>query len=136
MKKHLNFVLLLALGAGTLATSASAQQAQQFNDRDNAQLEYGVASSSQNGQLRLADWDDHRRCDGDHDRDDRGCSYQDPYGNRYYRGNVYYGNGYYGQRSNGYYDRKGNFYPNGANGYFDEHGNWHYFKGRRDWDDR
>lgn len=132
MKKQLNFVLLLALGAGALAMSAKAQNSIQTNNRDNARVEYATLDpGQQSGLLRLADWDDHRRCDGDHDRDDRGCWN----GNRYYpqyqyQGKAYYGGRYYGQ-NNGWYDRKGNFYPNGANGYFDKHGRWHYFQDRR-----
>ena len=136
MKKQLIFVLLLALGAGTLATSSAAQNLQ-VPERQNARIDYGIFDPGQGGLLRQADWED-RRCDGDRDHDDRGCWNRDRDGDRYYRGNGYYAyqynsNSYYNQ-NNGWYDRKGNFYPNGANGYFDKHGKWHYFHGRRGYD--
>jgi hypothetical protein len=136
MKKQLIFVLLLAFGAGTLATISAAQNLQ-APDRQNARVEYGIFDPGRSVLLRQADWDD-RRCDGDHDRDDRGCWNRDRDGDRYYHGNGYHGYQYYGNsfnsQYNGWYDRKGNFYPNGANGYFDKHGKWHNFHGRRDHD--
>jgi Ni/Co efflux regulator RcnB len=132
MKKQLNSVLLLALGAAMLGTTAAAQQARQFDSRGSAQFELGVFNAAQ-VQFLPAAGDDRRRCDGDHDRDDRRCWDRDRDGNWYYRGNGYRGNGYYNQ-NNGWYDRKGNFYPNGANGYYDKHGKWHYSHGQRDHD--
>src|SRR5580704_9380918 len=140
MTMRMNFVLLLALSAGMLTTSAAAQQNERFDSRDNARVEYAISNPGQSGRIQLVDSDDHRRCDGDHDRDDRGCWDRNRDGNWYYRGNGYrangyYSNGYYSQ-NNGWYDHKGNFYPNGANGYYDKHGKWHYSHGQRDRDDR
>jgi len=129
--KH-NFIAVLALGVGLLGTAATAQNAP--GNADDARAKYATVDSGQSGLLRQADWDDHRRCDGDHDRDDRGCWYYGPNGRRYYSGDGYYGpsngNGYYA-RNDGWYDRKGNFYPHGADGYFDKHGKWHYFHGHK-----
>jgi hypothetical protein len=139
MKNKRNFVLFLALSAGTLATSAVAQDRTQLNDRENEQVKFSTFDPAQaGGLLQPADWDDRHRCDGDHDRDDRNCYYRDRdrdgdwYRDHAYRGSPYRG-GYY---QNGTYDRKGNFYPAGGNGYYDKHGRWHYFNGRRDRDDR
>jgi hypothetical protein len=114
MKKQLNFVLFLTLGAGTLATTAVAQNVKPVEDRDNARLEYATFDPSEsNAVLQQVDWDDHHRCDGDHDRDDRNCYRRDR--DDYYRGNAYYGNGNYARgyappvyiRPNGWYDRNG-----------------------------
>ena len=134
MKKRLQFGLFLTLGVGTIGASAVAQNNARINDRDNPQLTYENRDPSQsNALLRLADWDDHHRCDGDHDRDDRNCYYR----NRDWDRDHYYGGGYaFGYiapnyaRSNGWYDRKGNFYPAGGGGYYDKHGKWHPFHGR------
>ncbi len=142
MRKALNVVMLLALSVGMLGATAAAQESRQVNLR----IQYASFDGVQGGQFLLVDSDDHRRCDGDHDRDDRGCWERDRNGNWYYRGNGYrsngyYSNGYYGNgynQNSGWYDRKGNFYPNGANGYYDKHGKWHYYAWRRghDRDDR
>ncbi len=113
MKKRLNYVLLLALSAGTFATTSAAQTTTAVNDRQGARIAQATFDPSQTGLLRLADWDDHRRCDGDRDRDDRNCRDRDDdrYRNQYYGGNAYYGNGYYATpyrgRTDGWYDRKG-----------------------------
>lgn len=113
MKKQLNYVLLLALSAGTLATTSAAQMPTAVNDQQNARIAQATFDPSQAGLLRLADWDDHRRCDGDRDRGDRNCRYRDGYRYRgqYYGGNPYYGNGYYATpyrgRVDGWYDRNG-----------------------------
>jgi hypothetical protein len=135
MKKQSIFVLFLALGAGSLTTGAVAQERMQINDRDNARVSFATFDPSQSaGLLKQADWDDRHRCDRDHDRDDRNCYYRDR--DDAYRGNGYYGRAPYYERQNGWYDRKGNFYPAGGNGFYDKHGNWHYFHGheRREWD--
>lgn len=135
MKKQVQFVLFLTLGLGAIDASAVAQNSARVNGGDNPRLTYGNFDPSQaNGLLRLADWDDHHRCDGDHDRDDRNCYYRDR--------DRYYGRGYVDgyavpnyRWSSGWYDRKGNFYPAGGRGYYDKHGKWHPFHGR-DRDDR
>ncbi len=141
MKTQQNFVLFLALCAAALATSAVAQEKTQINDRENARVEFATFDPSEAASLlQQTDWDDHR-CDGDHDRDDRNCYYRDRdrdrdwNRNQYYRGNSYYGGGH---NVNGWYDRKGNFYPAGGNGYYDKHGKWHFLNagGNRDRDDR
>lgn len=113
MKKQLNYVLLLALSAGTLATTSAAQTSTAVNDWQNARITQATFDPSQAGLLRLTDWDDHRCCDGDHDRDDRNCRNRDrvKYRSQYYGGNPYYGNGYYATpyrgRTDGWYDRNG-----------------------------
>src|ERR1039457_2306061 len=96
MKKQLNYVLLLALSAGTLATTSAAQTSTAVNDRQNTRTAQATFNPSQAGLLRLADWDDHRRGDGDGDRDDRNYRNRDGNGYRgqYYAGSPYYGNGY------------------------------------------
>ena len=136
MKTRLHVVLFLALGpAAAVASSAVAQNNAAVNDRDNPQLAYALLDASQgNGLLRQVDWDDHHRCDGDHDRDDRHCYYRD----RDWDCDHYYGGYAYGYiapnyvRSGGWYDRNGNFYPSGGGGYFDKHGKWHRLHDRDD----
>jgi hypothetical protein len=132
MKKQLNYVLLLALSAGTLATTSAAQMPTPVNDRQNARLAQATFDPSQTSLLRLADWDGHRRCDGDRDRDDRNCRYRDGdrYRGQYYYGNPYYGNGYYG---NGYYAAP---YRGRVDGWYDRNGYWHAYKRDRDRDRR
>jgi hypothetical protein len=114
-----SFAAVLALGVGLLGTTAQAQTVQR-GQQTGARLEYGTYDLNQSGQsglLQQADWDDHRRCDGDHDLDDRGC--RDYYRNRVrYNGYSYYSNGYY------YYG------PNA--GWYDKHGRWHWYKSDRD----
>jgi hypothetical protein len=124
MKSKRNFVLLLALGTGLLGTAATAQTSQ-ISAGTSARIEYATFDPSQSGLLRQADWDDHRRCDGDHDRDDRGCYYRDRYGNRVYYGNNYYGNGYYATPR----------YAPPA-GWYDRDGHWHAYDRDRDRDRR
>jgi Ni/Co efflux regulator RcnB len=124
MKRQLEFVLLLALGAGTLGSTAAAQDAPETN-RQSAQLESATFDPSQGAVLRQVDWDDHRRCDGDHDRDDRGCYDRDGYRNRDYRVYQYYGNGYYATP----------YYPPAA-GWYDRDGRWHAYDRDRDHDRR
>ncbi len=124
MKRGLKFVLLAALGAGTLSTGAVAQQ-RQLGNSEGAVVEHATFDPGQGGALRLADWDDHRRCDGDHDRDDRGCYYRDGYGRYVYRGPAYYGNGYYAAPAP-YYAQ--------PNGWYDRDGRWHAYDRDRDRD--
>ena len=113
MKKQLNYVLLLALSAGTFATTSAAQTPTAVNARENARIAQTTFDPSRTNLLQLADWDDHRRCDGDRDRDHRSCRDRDDdwYRNQYYGGNAYYGNGYYATpyrgRTDGWYDRNG-----------------------------
>lgn len=121
MKRTLNFVLLLAMSAGVLGTAATAQTSE-VSAGARARIESATFDPSQSGLLRQADWDDHRRCDGDHDRDDRGC-YRDRDGYRAYYGNNYYGNGYY---ATPYYAPQA--------GWYDRDGHWHAYDRDRDRD--
>jgi hypothetical protein len=130
MKKQLNFVLLLALSAGTLATTSAAQTRTAVNDRQNAQnarLTQATFNPSQAGLLRSADWDDHRGRDGDRDRDDRNYRDRDAdrYRTQYYAGNAYYGNGYYATPSRAQ-----------VAGWYDRNGYWHAYDRDRDNDRR
>jgi hypothetical protein len=121
MKSQLKFALLVALGTGVLSAGAAAQE-RQVNVADNARLQYATFDPNQAAGLQLADWDDHRRCDGDHDRDDRGCYYRAPY-----PGYAYY--------SNGYYAAPAPYYPRAA-GWYDRDGRWHAYDRDRDRDRR
>jgi hypothetical protein len=132
MKTKLNLVMLMALAVSFFSAAATAQNTRPLQASSNARLEYAIYDPSQSsGLLRLADWDDHHRCDGDHDRDDRNC-YQywrnrdrDRDGDRYRDRNYYRGNGFYGGTpvyvQHGWYDRKGK---------------WHWDKNYRHGDDR
>ena len=122
MKGTRNFVLLLTLGVGLLGTAASAQNSQIANRA--APGEYAGAEGSHGAALQLADWDDHRRCDGDRDRDDRGC-YDRDYDRRYY-GYSYNGNGYVAPYS----------YSAPPAGWYDRYGYWHPYDRDRDRDRR
>jgi hypothetical protein len=124
MKSQLKFALCVALGTGMLGAGAVAQQ-QRINANEQTQLRYATLDPSQTGQLQQVDWDHHRRCDGDGDRDDRGCYKQ--YGDRY---PVYYGNGYYG---NGYYAAPAPHYAPPV-GWYDRDGRWHAYQKDRDRD--
>ncbi len=126
MKSKRNFVLLLTLSAGLLGTAAAAQSAQ-TGQSAGARVEYATFDPSQSGLLRQADWNNHRRCDGDHDRDDRGCYYRDRDDDRY-RGYSYYGNGY------AYVAPYYNYAPNA--GWYDRNGRWHAYDRDRDRDRR
>ena len=127
MKGKLKFALLVALGTGLLGTGAVAQE-RQVNAAEQRQVRPATFNPNQAGQLQQVDWDHHRRCDGDGDRDDRGCYYYQ-YGNQY---PVYYGNGYYG---NGYYVTPAPNYPPPA-GWYDRDGRWHAYDRDRDRDRR
>jgi hypothetical protein len=120
MKRQLNFVLMLALGAGTLGTMAAAQE-NQGRAGERAQLAYATYGSGQSATLQQVDWNDRRRCDGDHDRDDRGCY---AYNNRY-PASSYYGNGYYAAP---------HYAPRA--GWYDRDGRWHAYDRDRDRDRR
>ncbi len=126
MKKQLNYVLLLALSAGTLATTSAAQTRTAVNDRQSPRITQAVFDPSQGGQLLQADWDDHRR-DGDRDRDDRYSRDRDGdrYRYQYYAPNPYYGNGYYATP-----------YRGQVNGWYDRNGYWHAYDRDRDNDRR
>jgi hypothetical protein len=127
MKRLLNYVILLALSAGTLATTSAAQTPNAVNDRRNV-IASATFEPSQNGLLRLADGDDHRR-DGDRDRDDRryyGDRNGDRYRSQYYAANpYYYGNGYYATP-----------YRGQVSGWYDRNGYWHAYDRDRDNDRR
>lgn len=123
MKGQLKFALLVALGTGVLGAGATAQE-RQINLADNARVEYATFNPNQAAWLQLAGWDDHRRCDGDHDRDDRGCYYAYP---APYPGYAYYGNGYYAAPAP--------YYPPAA-GWYDRGGRWHAYDRDRDRDRR
>ncbi len=123
MKSQLKFALLLALGTGVLSAGAAAQQ-RQSNVAGSGRLEYATFNPNQAAQLQQVDWDDHRRCDGDRDRDDRGCY---PRHDR-----RYYGNGYW---SNGYYVTPAPYYRSNA-GWYDREGRWHAYDRDRDRDHR
>jgi hypothetical protein len=131
MNRKVSFVLWIVLTAATLSMTAVAQNGARYDGQPSPQLSYAVYERSQNqAALQLADWDDHHRCDGDHDRDDRNCYWRDRDGDRYYyRGNGYVGNGYYYGPSyrtsygpSGWYDNHGRWH---SDGWYDKHGKWH-----------
>ena len=135
--KTITKIALFTMVAITMLTLTAAAQNQIPRDT-NAQpqtLNAVYIPATNAARLTQVDWDDHRRCDGDHDRDDRNCYWRDRDG-RYYRGNGYVGNGYYGPGysnyysygSNGWYGNKGRWHA--ANGYYDKHGKWHKGKDR------
>ena len=76
MKSQLKFALFVALGTGVLGAGAAAQE-QSRNIGGQAQVQYAAFDPNQAG--RLVQVDHRRRCDGDGDRDDRGCYYQYQY---------------------------------------------------------
>jgi len=64
----------MVLATGTLATTAMAQTNSRTPLRDQARIELATFDSGQtNSLLQQTDWNEYRRCDGDHDRDDRVC---------------------------------------------------------------
>jgi hypothetical protein len=122
MNRKLGFVLSMALGITTLNVAAAAQTPLQAPA--NPRLDYAIYDPSPGaGLLRQVDWDDHHRCDGDHDRDDRHCRWQnhDRYRDQYY----YRGNSYYGAAP---------VYV--QHGWYDRHGKWHWDKRYRRDDSR
>ena len=123
MKMKLKFVLLLAVATALLNLTALAQNPARSGTAGNATLTYLTYSPSQGAaQLRLADWDDRHRCDGDHDRDDRHCHWRDRDG-RYSRGYGYAASGrvYAG---GGWYDQFGRWHVRGHR-WCDRRGRWH-----------
>ena len=134
MKMKLNFLLLLAFGIAMLDVTALAQSPAQISNNADPRVTYLVYGPGQDAALlRPVDWDDHHRCDGDHDRDDRHCHWRDRDADRYRQQYYNRGNSYYGQ--NGWYDQHGNWHV-GANGWYDRKGKWHSDKDRRHGDDR
>jgi hypothetical protein len=140
MKRKLKFVLLMALGTAMLSIPAAAQNTAPINDRGTARVDYATYYPNQStGLLREVDWNNHRRCDGDHDRDDRHCYWRgrddDRYRNQYYaRGNGYYGNAPgYGQ--GGWYDQYGRWHTD-PGGWYDRKGKWHSYQRHGHGDDR
>ena len=137
MKSITKLALLTAVAVMTLTLTAAAQGQIPRDTNSPPQTFTAVYFPAQNAaKLTQVDWDDHRRCDGDHDRDDRNCYWRDR-DDRYYKGNGYVGNGYYygsgrnnyyGYGSNGWYDNKGHWHV--ANGWYDKHGKWHKGKDR------
>lgn len=129
MNNRVSFVLWIAAAAALLSVTAVAQSP--GDSRQSPQLNYAVYAPSQSAAtLQLVDWDDHHRCDGDHDRDDRNCYRRDRDGDRYsYRGNGYVGNGYnYGPTYRAYYGPNGWYDNHGgghSDGWYDKHGKWH-----------
>jgi hypothetical protein len=125
MNKKVSFVFWIASAAALLSMTAVAQNAISGDSRQRPQLSYAVYEPSQSkATLQLVDWDDHHRCDGDRDRDDRHCYWRHRDGDRYYyRDNAYVGNGYYGPsyRAN-----------HGPSGWYDKHGRWHKGEARDD----
>lgn len=84
------------------------------------------ATFNPNQAVSLQQVDRRRRCDGDGDRDDRGCYYVYTTPSRGY---AYYGNGYYaGPVPSPYY------HPD--RGWYDNHGRWHAYDRDRDRDRR
>ena len=124
MKSQLKFALFVALGTGVLGAGAAAQE-QSRNIGGQAQGQYAAFDPNQAG--RLVQVDHRRRCDGDGDRDDRGCYYQYQYPT--YRGNGYYSNGYYVTPAPAPY------YRSNA-GWYDRDGRWHAYDRDRDRDRR
>jgi len=123
MNTKVSLVLCIAVAAAMLSVTAFAQSKGPSDTGRSPQLRYAVYEPSQSkATFQLVDWDDHHRCDGDHDRDDRHCYWRDRDGNRYYyRGNGYvaYGPTYY---AGGWYDKHGRWH---ADGWYDRDGRWH-----------
>jgi len=132
MNRKVSLVLCMAVAATMLSVTAVAQSSAPGDSVPSPRLSYAVYEPSQSAaKLQLVDWDDHRRCDGDHDRDDRHCYWRDRDGDRYYyHGNGYVSNGHvaYGPMyyPGGWYDKHGRWR---ADGWYDRDGRWH--KGNR-----
>src|SRR5215472_13514817 len=96
MKTKVSLVLCIAVAAAMLRVTAFAESNAPSDTGRSPQLRYAVYEPSQGtAMFQLVDWDDHHRCDGDHDRDDRHCYWRDRDGDRYYhRGSGYVSNGY------------------------------------------
>ncbi|HEX8895969.1 MAG TPA: hypothetical protein VF783_21790 [Terriglobales bacterium] len=118
MNRKVSLVLCTAVAAAMLSVTAVAQGSAAADRVPSPRLSYAVYEPSQSAaKLQLVDWDNHRRCDGDHDRDDRHCYWRDRDGDRYY------------YRGNGYVAYSPMYYPGG---WYDKHGRWH----RDGWYDR
>ena len=140
MKRKLSFVLLMALGGAMLNITAAAQNTTQFNNRENARVGYGIYDPNQGATLlQQVDWDDHHRCDGDHDRDDRHCYWQGRGDDRYRQQYFARGGGYYGgapvYSQGGWYDQYGRRHAD-PGGWYDGKGKWHKDKHHGRDDDR
>jgi hypothetical protein len=123
MNRKVSLVLCIAIAATMLSVTAVAESSAPGDRVPSPRLSYAVYEPSQSvAKLRRVDWDDHRRCDGDHDRDDRHCYRRDRDDDRYY----YRGKGYV---SHGYVAYGPMYYPGG---WYDKHGRWH----RDGWYDR
>ena len=129
MTTNVKMALLLALSVGVFGKLAVAQSAA-GNDRA-PQVQYAVYHPDQsNAALQTVAQHDRDRCDGDHDRNDRGCRWQ--WKKRHDRNpsatagnNGYYGNNGNYRNNNGYYGNNGNYRNN--NGYYGNNG---YYSGR------
>ena len=141
MKKVVEFVMLLAVSAALLNVAAAAQTSAPSRNASSPRAEFAVYNPAQNAAtLQLADWDNRRRCDGDHDRDNRNCYYRrdrddDRYRNQYYsQGYSYYGNAsVYGQ--GGFYNQYGRWHSD-PGGSYDRKGKWRRNNGHGHGDDR
>jgi len=135
MNTKVSLVLCIAVAAAMLRVTAFAESNAPSDTGRSPQLRYAVYEPSQStAMFQLVDWDDHHRCDGDHDRDDRHCHGRDRDSNRYYPGgNGYVSNGYvaYGPRyyAGGWYDKHGRWH---ADGWYDRDGRWHKGNPARD----
>ena len=128
MDRKVSLVLCIAVTVAMLNVTAFAQSSPPAESVPSPRLSYAVYQASRSAaKLQLVDRDDHRRCDGDHDRDDRHCYWRDRDGDRYYyRGNGYLSNGHgaYGPMyyPGGWYDKHGRWH---ADGWYDRDGRWH-----------
>jgi hypothetical protein len=123
MKSQLKFALLLALGTGVVGAGAAAQE-RQVDVVTRAQVRFATFNPNQAASPQQVDR--RRRCDGDGDRDDRGCYYVYTTPSRSY---VYYGNRYYATPA------PAPFYPPNR-GWYDREGRWHAYDRDRDRDRR
>ena len=123
MNTKVSLVLCIAVAAAMLSVTAFAQSNAPSDTGRSPQLRYAVYEPSQSiATFQLVDWDDHHRCDPDHDRDDRHCYGRDRDGNRYYyrsHGYVAFGPAYY---AGGGYDKHRRWHPDG---WYDRDGRWH-----------
>ena len=128
MNGKVSLVLFIAVAAAMLSVTAVAQSSAPGDRMPSPRLSYAVYEPSQSAaKLQLVDSDHHRRCDGDHDRDDRHCYWRDRDGDRYYyhvngyvsNGHLAYGPMYY---PGGWYDKHGRWR---ADGWYDRDGRWH-----------
>ena len=126
MKSLGNSMLLLAVAVTTLTLTAAAQNVVPRTEAPAPSLRHAVfVPALSTAKFTQVDWDDHRRCDGDHDRDDRHCHWRDRDGARYY----FRGTGYVGYAPHyaaaGWYDNRGRWHPAG---WYDRYGRWHAYR--------